>query len=316
VNGARLHTERIHGALLGTACGDALGAPFEGAATVDPAELSEWMGTARPLRYTDDTAMLIALGEYLLELGTGRSIDEEELLREFARHWRREPWRGYGAGPPRIFELVEGGMPWRDAASGMFPGGSFGNGGAMRVAPIPLLATDLHSVVTMARASASVTHLHAIGVDGAVAQAAAVWWALHSPPDQPLDTERFLDRVAGVVETAELRDKLSALRDLLSGVTPEQAADGLGNGIAAQDSVPTALLAFLRHPDSVVGAITFAIQVGGDTDTIAAMTGAITGARNGVQAIPPAWLVRLENLSDLRALADRFAERFNREATR
>lgn len=316
VNGARLRIGRVHGALLGTACGDALGAPFEGVAAVAPEDLSEWMGSARPLRYTDDTAMTIALGEYLLALAPGRRIDEDELVREFARHWRREPWRGYGAGPPRIFELVEGGTPWREAASAIFPGGSFGNGGAMRVAPVALLEADLHGVVTEARASASVTHLHPVGVDGAVAQAAAVWWALHSPPGEPLEAESFVDRIAGVAETAELRGKLSTVRELLSGVPPERAAAELGNGIAAADSVPIALLAFLRHPDSFVGAVTFAVRAGGDTDTIAAMTGAIAGARTGVEAVPAAWLDRLENLPDLRALADRFAARFHREATR
>jgi poly(ADP-ribose) glycohydrolase ARH3 len=302
--------ERVHGVMLGAACGDALGAPFEGSPTVRDAELTEWMSSPRVLRYTDDTAMMIALAEYLLALPPAAHISEQHLAEAFADHWRREPWRGYGAGPPHVFRLVLAGWAWVDAAVALYPPhGSFGNGGAMRVAPVACLEPDLDRVVAEARASARPTHLHPLGQDGAALQAAAVWSALHSPPDEPIDTDGFVHRLDGFIETAEFRKRLDSVPELARSATAEQAAGALGHGIAAEESVPTALLAFLRHPDSFVEALRFAIRIGGDTDTIAAMTGAIAGARHGVDAIPVSWLARLENEPRIRAQATRLGLR-------
>jgi poly(ADP-ribose) glycohydrolase ARH3 len=254
--------------------------------------------------------MMIALSEYLVTLPPGDSIAEQQLVEVFAEHWRREPWRGYGAGPPHIFGLVLAGTKWADAAVALFPPqGSFGNGGAMRVAPVACMEVDLDRMAAQARASARTTHMHPLGQDGAVIQAAAVWSVLHSRPDEPMAVDSFIDRIAELIEAAEYREKLEIVRKLAVRGTPERAADELGNGTAAVASVPTALLAFLRHPDNFVAAVKFAIQVGGDTDTIAAMTGAIAGTRHGLGAVPPNWLSRLENEPDLRRLADRLADR-------
>jgi poly(ADP-ribose) glycohydrolase ARH3 len=296
--------ERVQGAALGAACGDALGAPFEGSRTVVDSELTRWMSSHRVLRYTDDTAMTIALTKYLLTLGPAAPIEEQYLAEVFADHWRREPWRGYGAGPPHVSRLVLAGIHWAEAAVALFPpDGSFGNGGAMRVAPIACVATDLDTVATQARASARPTHMHPLGQDGAVIQAAAVWLALNSPPDAPLRIDDFIQQVVRLTQAGELQQKLHAAGELASSSAPADAARILGNGTAAVDSVPTALLAFLRHSDSYIDAVRFAVRVGGDTDTIAAMAGAIAGARHGITGIPPAWLGRLENEPRLRSLA-------------
>ncbi|WP_214371419.1 ADP-ribosylglycohydrolase family protein [Pseudonocardia sp. H11422] len=302
---SQLLIDRARGALLGAACGDALGAPFEGSRDVRPDELAEWVGSDRLLRYTDDTAMLLALGEYLVALPPGRPVDEQQLVEVFARAWQREPWRGYGAGPPRIFTLVLDGMSWSEAAGASFSGrGSFGNGGAMRVAPVAVAESDLGQVAAQARASARTTHGHLLGQEGAVLQAGAVALALASPPGEPLAVHGVLDRLGELVAAAEYQDKLEIVRRLVDHGTPEEAADELGNDVTAVASVPTALLAFLRHPDSCVDAIGFAIRAGGDTDTIAAMAGAIAGARNGATSIPLDWFARLEELHWLRRLAD------------
>lgn len=269
------------------------------------------MRSDRVLHYTDDTAMMIALSEYLLTRQPGESIAEQWLIEVLAEHWRREPWRGYGAGPPHIFKLVQAGTAWADAAVALFPPqGSFGNGGVMRVAPVACTEIDLDRMAERARASARVTHMHPLGQDGAVIQAAAVWSVLHSQPDEPVAVDSFLDRIEELIEAAEYREKLEVVRKLAACGTPERAAEELGNGIAAVASVPAALLAFLRHRDSFVAAVKFAIQVGGDTDTIAAMTGAIAGTRHGLGAVPPSWLRRLENEAYVRRLADRLADRF------
>ena len=78
----------------------------------------------------------------------------------------------------------------------------------------------------------------------------------------------------------------------------------LGNGIAAFESVPTAIYSFLRCPKSFPEVVSYAISLGGDTDTIASMAGAISGAYLGLGAIPSVWRERLEDVAQLEALAD------------
>src|SRR2546423_10447902 len=99
--------DRARGALLGTFVGDALGMPFEGAAHFDvPAEVE--MVAARRGRgtYTDDTQMMIALAESLIDRGR---VDDAHLARAFQEAY--DPDRGYGGGTRRVFELWAAGTP-------------------------------------------------------------------------------------------------------------------------------------------------------------------------------------------------------------
>ena len=93
--------DRAVGSLLGLALGDALGAPFEGAASVTPDALAAWVDADEPLRWTDDTQMALTLAEVLLA-GRG-DLDPQVLGDAFAAAYAAEPWRGYGSGPPEIF---------------------------------------------------------------------------------------------------------------------------------------------------------------------------------------------------------------------
>src|SRR3954470_12722653 len=106
-----------------------------------------------PWPFTDDTAMALSIYEVLDEFGC---IDQDALARRFAARYRAQPWRGYGGGAHRLLQQVAGGARWRDAAEGVFPGGSYGNGSAMRVAPLAgYFAGDEYAVVAeQARLSA------------------------------------------------------------------------------------------------------------------------------------------------------------------
>ncbi len=298
---------RFRGALLGVAVGDALGAPFEGSA---PGRGSARAAAAAPgpWRYTDDTHMTIALAESLLEC---EGFDGAHMAARFAADYRAEPWRGYGPGPPQVFRLVEAGAPWQGAAQTLFGGaGSFGNGGAMRVAPAALLAFPEPSrVAALAADTARVTHAHPYGVEGAVAQATAVAALLRSPGDPALHTAGLLAEVRGAVRSDLFRSACDSVAALLPAAPQQQVVATLGNGIEAFRSVPTALYAFLRHPTAFEDAIEYAVALGGDTDTIAAMTGALAGARLGEDAIPAQWRAHVEGAERLRTLADELYRR-------
>ncbi|HEX2064821.1 MAG TPA: ADP-ribosylglycohydrolase family protein [Acidimicrobiales bacterium] len=298
-----ISADRARGALVGVVVGDALGAPFEGRpGPVAPRALSAVFDGTTELPYTDDTATTFDLAESLLERG---GLDLDHLAATLARTYERQPHRGYGAGAAHLLRQVAEGAGWRPAAAAQFGGqGSFGNGAAMRVAPIALLARgDVEKAARLGRASATVTHTHPEGADAAGVQAGAVALALAS--SGPMDRHRFVDRVLDVTETEQLRDALSAVADLEPDTSPGDVGRCTGTGVAAVEAVPAAIAAVTLHPDSFSDAVRFAVRLGGDTDTIASMAGAIAGARLGQVAIPGSWLDRAEGVARAAELADR-----------
>ena len=101
------------------------------------------------------------------------------------------------------------------------------------------------------------------------------------------------------------KQKLNRIKELLAAPDNAKVADELGNGIEAFNSVPTAIYSFLAQPSSFVKAVFCAISLGGDTDTIGAMTGAISGAHLGIESIPDSWRNKLENRDYIEELANR-----------
>ncbi len=294
---------RFRGALLGVAIGDAIGAGFEGSRSVSEARLRLVTESREPLRYTDDTHMTIGLAESILERG---GLEEANAAAVFAKNYAREPWRGYGAGPPSIFHQMERGVPWDEAAASLYGGsGSFGNGAAMRVAPAALFAwRDLERVTELARRSAAITHTHPEGIDGAVLQACAIALLIQQPQTEKLERSRILLGVAPYLRTRAYLDILQKLVAMPVGMSPLDAARNLGNGIEAIRSVPLALYAFLENSSRFPDCVKYAVRAGGDTDTIASMAGALSGAWLGCDAIPRQWIDRLEAADYVQRLAD------------
>ena len=298
--------DRFRGLMVGTAVGDCLGRPVEGHRSVGEAYLTEVVTNPPSLIYTDDTAMTLKLAESLVE---SNGFDGSDMAMRFATEFRDDPNRGYGGGVARYFEAVLSGARWHVAAEAQFDGeGSYGNGGAMRVAPVALWAySDLDETARLAGESARVTHTHPIGVEGAVVQAVAAHHALNTPDDGEFDVVALLADLDRLVETDQFRDKLTTLDRFLEEGDDEKAALHLGNWVAADKSVVTALYCFLMAGD-FEEAILRALRIAGDTDTIGAMTGALAGARFGLTGIPKPWL-GVEGHDRLVELADALASR-------
>ncbi len=295
--------ERFRGALLGAAVGDALGAKFEGARVVPCYALEQLLEEPGELCYTDDTHMMLGMAESLLEC---RGFDGRHMADTFARNYFAQPWRGYGSGPPRVFELIVRGEPWDKASSLLFGGlGSYGNGAAMRVAPAGLLKyREPGLAAEIANDSALITHSHELGREGAVLQACAVALLVRQPDGTSFNQGAFLADLEKYIRTPALHRKMEQIRLLLPAAASADAAAALGNGVAAHESVPAALYSFLSHAGSFSDAVIYAVSLGGDTDTIACMTGALAGARLGEKAIPAVWRHRVEDAARLRELAD------------
>jgi len=282
--------------MIGSAIGDALGRPREGSG-ISKTEDLEFEG-----RYTDDTEMMIGIAESLIEK---RGFDGEHMAQTFIKNF--DPTRGYGLGPPHVFNLIVSGEKWNKASMSLFGGsGSFGNGASMRIAPIGLLYHDdfirMRSVVY---SSSQITHSHELGKEGAALQAYAIALALKKAPPF-LKRLMVLDELKKLIIDPIYQQKLERIQNLLSG-TPHKKGivKELGNGIEAFNSVPTAIYSFLSHLNSFKSAVIYAVSLGGDADTIGAMTGAMAGAYHGFQDIPTGWVAQLENGGYIKTLAER-----------
>ena len=297
------------GCLVGTAIGDALGARREGRGMSRSEDVVSLAEKLEQLIYTDDTHMTIGIAESLIE---SKGFNGEHMAQTFIKNYEAEPWRGYGPGPPRIFWMIESGEAWYSAANRLYRGGSFGNGSAMRVAPIGLLySRSLEKLREIAYQSSSITHSHELGKEGAALQACAVALALNTPSDEDIDREAFLSRLQNFIQNRLYKGKVAQIRKLLGEQDKAKVVAVLGNGIEAPRSVPTAIHCFLRQPQSYKDTVIYAISLGGDTDTIAAMAGAISGAYLGIEAIPSEWRAKLENREYVETLAENLATLVN-----
>jgi poly(ADP-ribose) glycohydrolase ARH3 len=294
------------GGMVGSALGDAIGElAFLG---VEAAQLRAEIAQRRVLTYTDDTAMAIGVAQSIAHVG---GLDEQHLGDTLRVNFEREPWRGYASGPPTIFSLVrKHGRSYSEVARCLFGGqGSFGNGAAMRIAPVGLFFHDAVDLYAQARTSASITHTHPMGVDGAAVLAYAVAQAVRLTPEEPFPLDCFSAGLVEFARTQEIRAKMMLVRGLIHrDAPPTEAALRLGRGVAVHESLPFAVYSFLRHPGSFESCLFCAVLNGGDRDTLGAMACAISGAYLGNEGIPQDWRQKLENCEYISELALSLAE--------
>jgi ADP-ribosylglycohydrolase len=273
--------DRARRSLDGLSVGDAFGERL----FVSPGEIVTSLTERRvpakpPWRWTDDTAMALELVATLDALGR---IDPDTLVERLAERYRQEPWRGYGRGAHRLFEVVTHGTPWQVAAAELFGGqGSFGNGGAMRVAPVgAYFADDLDAVVTHARDSAIVTHGHPEGQAGAIATAvaAAVIWQTRGDASE-VAVDRMFTEVLARTPAGKTREGIAEAWTLIGTGDVEAAVSRLGNGsgVSSQDTVPFCMWCVARHPRDYVEAMWTTVSGLGDRDTTCAIVGGIIAA--------------------------------------
>lgn len=282
--------------MLGTMVGDALGMPAEG---LTPEALKEQFGRLDSLRegplppgeFTDDTEMAIGLCEALLEQG---EFDLHAVAQAMAHNFT--PWRGYSPHVYGIMARIRQGMDWDSPGTS-----SWGSGAATRVAPIGVLYADEPEVADHAAAQARITHTHANGIAGAVAQAVAVAQVTVAGLfESRVTTGEVLERLTLAVSdhSVAMVDALERIRDLRPQDSPEQLSGAIARVFpcdgSAVGTVPAALAAFLLS-DSFEEAVIAAVNCGGDTDTLGAMTGALAGAFYGVNAIPERLTASLAN---------------------
>ncbi|MET8539688.1 ADP-ribosylglycohydrolase family protein [Kitasatospora sp. NPDC004799] len=227
------------------------------------------------------------------------AIDTFDLTHAFAR--RHDFDRGYGPAANRLLRLVREGGDAKRLAAELFDGqGSYGNGAAMRVAPLgAAYAEDPAAVVRPAADTAVITHTHPQAVDGAIAVAVAAAYAVRARTEA-VTPSTFLAAVAALTPRGAVHDALTEAIGLLAEPDPPVVARVLGNGsrTSAVDTVPYALWCAARNLADYRTAVWEAIAAGGDMDTVAAVTGGVVAAHTGTEGIPAAWLAAREPLPD------------------
>ncbi|MCE7011125.1 ADP-ribosylglycohydrolase family protein [Kibdelosporangium philippinense] len=278
--------------LFGLAVGDAFGAQI--LLPGDHPTVLERRLPAAPWEWTDDTEMACCIYQTLTRYG---QIDQDALAMSFATHFTAE--RGYGSAAERMLLRYRKGDSWREVAPSMFGGkGSWGNGAAMRVAPLGAwYGPNLDAVVTEAAKSALVTHNHPEGVAGAIAVAVAAAIASTAPN---ISSGEFLQAVVTRVPDSQVRSGIHTAYELLSTDDPRIAGErlGIGHGVSAQDTVPLALWLAARNLNSFEDAMWTAARVAADLDTVCAITGGIIAAGPGSVTVQPAWLRACEPLPE------------------
>jgi poly(ADP-ribose) glycohydrolase ARH3 len=304
---------KFRGAILGCFLGDAFGSSFEG---MNPDRATFHMSILRKIfarKYTDDTDMTLALAESIIQCG---KIDPEDIAKQFSLHC--DLTRGYAIGTIEAVQALRAGLRWDEVARIVFENGSFGNGAAMRVSPVGLFYHhDLDGLRESAIRQASITHVHPLGQWGAVMQACSVALALMQDPKEPFKKGQMVISLkeilwGGPIEYIRALNKIEEILSQGRKLQAREVARSLGNGVEAHFSVPSACCIAITHSPDFCDAIRAAIALGGDTDTIAGMVGAIVGAHVGEKGLPVEWIEQLEDgprgRSFAKGLADRLFE--------
>jgi ADP-ribosylglycohydrolase len=291
--------DRFLGVIVGTAVGDALGAPYEGHSRRRLLKLGGIGDGYRPIRgyplgqYTDDTQLTLAIARSIIDC---RGVNGEDIARRFVQLWRSGEIVGAGASCSQAVRNIMRGTHWQQA--GTEPGRA-GNGTAMRVSPVGLWHYNrpLDILKRDAIISSIITHHDPRSTAGAVAVAGGVAYAVSH---QRIDTGELVDQLADLVAdvSPEFAEYINRLPHWL-GLPEDQArweiaAAGWRKPEDRLDYItpfviPTVLIClyyFLKFPADFLGNIRRVILAGGDVDTTAAISGALSGAYTGIGAIP------------------------------
>ena len=200
---------------------------------------------------------------------------------------------GYAGGAARLLRQVAAGADWRTIAPALFGSGSYGNGAAMRVAPVGgFFYQDLPRVAQEAQLSAVITHAHPEGQAGAIAVAIAAAIAAHRPYPSGL---AFLQEVVKFIPDSITKRRIQLATDIPASEL-QQAVQllGSGNEVSAQDTVPFCLWSAAYHLNNFEEALWHTVKGMGDRDTTCAIVGGIVAL--SAPEIPVAWQKHREPL--------------------
>ena len=287
--------DRFQGALLGLACGDAVGTTLEFATRGSFTPLVDMVGggpfSLKAGQWTDDTSMALCLAESLIVKGT---CDPHDQMTRYANWYE---W-GYWSSTGSCFDI---GMATKaalhqflltgEALAGSEDPHSAGNGSLMRLAPIAMrYGGDETRVQEMAALSSRTTHGAAECLDACRLFSVALSRALNGGSK------------AEVLDLAGLRLQSPKIQAIAEGSYRHKTREQISGSGYVVESLEAALWCFDRH-DDFRSTVLEAANLGDDADTTAAIAGQIAGAMGGEVGIPKEWIERLHLAHEIRALA-------------
>lgn len=309
-----LSQEKILGALLGTAVGDAMGMPAEGFSHqnirmyyrgIKGYTDDEKRRDLKAGQWTDDTQFTFAL---VRAAGQARSIEDVPTLAAWEYVALLPSARRWGPTTKAAVNRLASGTGWQESGESGAPT----NGAAMRAAPLgvwwAVSGASLEQAFPALRSIIEITHRHPDSVVAGFGQAYAVKQILQSTPE-PFDREtfwldlievtRYASRTLGYGDNSRVTGRLRLLADHLDEFPLDLLDLCEGNGVDVSQSWPFSVAMFVRNPDLLEATLLSSINAGGDTDTTGAMVGALLGACHGWSAFPEAWRTGLENVDAL-----------------
>ena len=299
--------DRFEGALLGLACGDAVGTTVEFQPRGSFVPLTDMVGggpfSLKAGQWTDDTSMALCLAESLVTKG---DCDPRDQMARYANWYQ---W-GYWSSTGHCFDI---GMATRAAIQRFLQNGNAlagsvdpqeaGNGSLMRLAPVALMyGGDEQQVQEMAALSSRTTHAATECLDACRLFAVALSRALQGASKDE------------VLDLAHLQITSPSIADIARGDWRHKSREQISGSGYVVRSLEAALWCFAQS-DSFETAVLAAANLGDDADTTAAITGQIAGAFWGRQGIPAPWLEMLHQEGDIRVLAQALYE-MNRNVRR
>lgn len=284
--------------ILGGAIGDALGMPFETRPATDE-KLLEWDGKSYgssphhklgPGQWTDDTQMSCLVAESLVEK---KCFDPDDLSQRYVNWIDSGEARGYGRTTLIALNNIKKGIHWSE--SGVLD--SYGNGTAMRAAPFGVFfRNDKYSLINVVKIDSAITHRSNEAEAGALAIALATYYIVNG------DESNLLDKITSQLPKSQVKDKLASLDAMVrSQAKPADILKILGSKADVRQTVPAVLYCYLKF-NNYQDAVEAAIRCGSDTDTTAAIVGALYGAKLGLNGIPANYVSQIEDKKKLMLL--------------
>lgn len=300
--------DKFQAALLGFAIGDALAAPIEDVVFQDPGDAvrvreyvkafpSHPVSHLEPGQYSDETQLMLLVGRSVV---ASRGFSLDDLVKRFIDWFQsqrlREMWRFPSNTVMKACRKLAAGVP-----PSMSGGMSAGVAATVRTVPLALAFWRQPALLKNAiEKSCRITHADARVVGAALVLATAIKMGLEgNEPAVDVLVNQAIERAQ--VFAPDIGKRLNQMRMCLR-LDPGPAMEQIGHGGYCLETVPAALYWFFRHPRRFDDMIIGAANVGGDSDAVAAMAGAVFGAFNGLGGISDRWLRHLEDVADIKQM--------------
>lgn len=299
--------KKLRGYLYGTACADALGRPVE---HLTLEQIKQKYGEKGILElqpdspWTDDTQLMLVLARALLR---GAELELPELMDNIAEElvlWLEEPDLGAGTTTRGAALGLKNGIHWSKSGISSKTCGSLMRAGIVGF----VYQNDPIKLVKVAQVSGRITHSHPVSEAASIAGAYSVKLALDGVKPREM-FEPLLEVTQGI--SPEFTQALeSSYNTAYSDIGDEEGLNKLGQGWYADETFALAYFCILRYPNDYKKAVQTAVNITGDSDSVASVAGGILGARLGIEAIPISWIKALKEKETMERMVRSLLEKY------